>query len=189
MKRINIVGSSGSGKTTFGRQLSEALGIQYIEMDAIYWGKNWTQPTDETLFAKLSKALEPDAWVLDGNYTRTVPIKWAKVDTVIWLDYPFLRTLRQSVQRAIVRSWSQEELWPGTGNRESLTKSFFSKESIILWMLTHYQKNITKYENYMKSPDYRHVNFIRLKSPKEAEAFIAGIREKQLGNPLLSSNV
>ncbi|OZG71758.1 adenylate kinase [Hahella sp. CCB-MM4] len=175
MKRINVVGSSASGKTTFGRRLSEALGVEFIEMDAVYWGKNWTEPSEKELLSKIGKAIEGDSWVLDGNYTRTIPIKWAKVDTIIWLDYSFFRTFRQSVTRAVKRSITQEELWPGTGNRESISKSFFSKDSVVLWMMTNYGKNIAKYEGYMNSPEYQHVNFVRLKSPKEAETFIAGV--------------
>lgn len=41
MKRINVVGTSGSGKSTFGRQLSQQICAPYIEMDALFWQPNW----------------------------------------------------------------------------------------------------------------------------------------------------
>ena len=91
LKRINIIGASGSGKSTFGKNLAGVLSIDYIEMDALFWGKNWSVPSDEVFFPKVKSALDKDAWVLDGNYNRTTPIKWEKVDTVIWLDFSFTR--------------------------------------------------------------------------------------------------
>ncbi|HDY8086621.1 TPA: (d)CMP kinase, partial [Vibrio vulnificus] len=35
MKRINVIGTSGSGKSTFSRQLASKLKYPYLEMDAI----------------------------------------------------------------------------------------------------------------------------------------------------------
>jgi adenylate kinase family enzyme len=82
-KRINVVGTSSSGKTTFSKFLSNILGIDHIEMDGIFWGPNWYWPSDEEFFSKLREALKKDAWVLDGNYTRSIPIKWKKMK---WLS-------------------------------------------------------------------------------------------------------
>ncbi len=33
MKRINVVGTSATGKSTFSRALAEKLGLHYIELD------------------------------------------------------------------------------------------------------------------------------------------------------------
>lgn len=176
MKRINVVGTSGSGKSTFSKKLADALNVQYIEMDQIYWKKNWSEPEDETFFKELHKALEQDSWVLDGNYTRTNTIKWDRCDTVIWLDYSFLRTFSQIIFRSISRALTQKELWLGTGNRESFRRSFFSKESVILWMITNYKKNRVKYKKIMQSNDYPHITFLHIKSPLEANKIINSIK-------------
>ncbi|GKW15514.1 hypothetical protein PEC301937_14630 [Pectobacterium carotovorum subsp. carotovorum] len=69
--RVNIIGTSGSGKSTLARRLSEKLAIPYIEMDALFWLKNWQERTDADFFQRLESALEPESWVLDGNYNRT----------------------------------------------------------------------------------------------------------------------
>ncbi|CAM3535932.1 topology modulation protein [Vibrio aerogenes CECT 7868] len=153
MNRVNVVGTSGSGKSTFSQQLAAKLGSPCLEMDALYWKPDWGEPDDDELFAKLQVALEATtSWVLDGNYTRTIPIKWATTDTVIWLDYSFSRTLFQAVRRAFRRSLSGEELWPGTGNVETFRKSFFSTDSIILWTLKTYRRNRLKYEKMIADP-------------------------------------
>ena len=165
-QRYNVVGTSGSGKSTFAKQLAARLASPCIEMDALFWGPDWSSATDEAFFKKLHAALDQSSWVLDGNYTRTVPIKWARVQTVVWIDFSFGRTLYQAIRRALLRSLSGEELWPGTGNTESFAKSFLSRDSIILYTVRSYWKNRRKYEAAMRDPNYCHIDFVRLTSPK-----------------------
>ena len=169
--RINVIGTSGSGKTTFGRRLAERLSLPFLEMDAIFWGPDWTFPEDKELFSKLASALEGENWVLDGNYTRTLPIKWDTIDIIIWLDFNFPRTLYQAVSRAFTRILTREEFWPGTGNRETLGK-LFSRDSIVLWTLKTYRRNRKRNAGYMQSEKYNHIKFIRLKSPRQAEELL-----------------
>lgn len=176
MKRINVIGTSGSGKSTFSRMLATTLGYPYIEMDAMFWQPNWQESSDEAFFAKLESCLSQDSWVLDGNYNRTVDIKWVNIDQVIWIDYPFSRTVYQAVKRAFLRSVTKTELWDNTGNIETFGKSFFSRDSIIIWTLKTYKRNRIRYTEMSNDPKYRHIEFVRLKSPKMAKAYINGIR-------------
>ncbi len=171
-KKINVVGTSGAGKSTFSKRLAEVLGYPYIEMDKVFWEPNWTEPSNENFLSKLESALNQETWVLDGNFTRTVSVKWEKVDLIIWLDYSFSRTLIQAIKRAIHRSLTKEELWEGTGNRESFRRSFLSKDSIIWWTITTHKKNRLKYESYLVDPKFSHLKFVRLKSNAEAEDFL-----------------
>lgn len=172
LQRINVVGSSATGKSTFSSRLARSRGLPYIEMDALFWGPNWTSPSDALFFGKLEAALTGDAWVLDGNYSRTTPIKWRRAQIVIWLDYSFALTVSRSVRRAIARSLNRKELWPGTGNRESFRTSFFSKNSIILWSVKNHARIRARYAAAMASQDYAHLQFVRLASPAAAEKFL-----------------
>lgn len=124
--KINVVGTSGSGKSTLARQLAERLGVPYIEMDRLYWRPEWQGTPDDAFLARVEQTLAEagEGWVLDGNYSRSQPIKWREVDYILWLDYGFCRTLWQAVRRACRRAASKSELWPGTGNRESFRRSF-----------------------------------------------------------------
>ncbi|HKS92649.1 MAG TPA: hypothetical protein VJQ83_12025, partial [Tepidiformaceae bacterium] len=55
-KRIVVVGPSCSGKSTLAEQLGAALDLPYVELDALFWRPNWTEPEDEEFAAQLRDA-------------------------------------------------------------------------------------------------------------------------------------
>lgn len=175
--KINIIGTSGSGKSTLARRIATELSLPYIEMDRLYWRPDWQGTPDEVLLKTLAETLAATSgWVLDGNYNRTRPVKWREVDLVVWVDCGFARTLWQAVTRAFRRAWLQQELWPGTGNRESFRRSFFSRESIIIWTLKTWSSNRERYEADMQNPQYAHIRFVRITRRQQAEALISSLK-------------
>lgn len=175
MKKINVIGTTGSGKSTFSKQLAERLGYPCIHMDQLFWKPNWEESCDEEFIPKVESIVSGEAWVLDGNYSRTNNIKWQHADTIIWLDYSYLRTLFQLLRRTVVRIVTKEELWPATGNRESFSKSFMSKDSIFIWFFRYYRKNKKRYVALHASFEHGPIKFYRLSSPKDAKAFIESV--------------
>ncbi|MDC1175487.1 hypothetical protein OAT67_08815 [Bacteriovoracaceae bacterium] len=174
MKKIIILGTTGSGKSTFAKKLSLQLGIPNIQLDLLFWKENWTYCDDPEFFSKIENATQGDTWIVDGNYSRTRHLTWPKADTIIWIDLPFWKTIYQNVSRSVKRAISQEELWPNTGNKESFSR-MFSKESIILWLLKTYKKNRKRYLKAMELEEFSHINFIRLRSRKEIDSFLKGL--------------
>ena len=174
--KINVIGTSGSGKSTFAHRLAERLDLPYIEMDSLFWLPNWKERSDEDFFARLEAELRRPGWVLDGNYTRTQFIKWRNVDMIVWLDYGFYRTLFQALRRALTRSWKKNELWPGTGNRESFRRSLFSRNSILLWTLKTYRANRKKYLALTDNTGHSPIQFVHLRSPQETKRFLDSIQ-------------
>ena len=176
LSRVNIIGCSGSGKSTFAKRLAKILDSKFIEMDSIYWGKNWSEPTDEELFARIQRVVDGQKWVLDGNYTRTNSVKWPRTTTVVWIDTPYLKTIWRVNTRSIKRLiFHRGELWEGTDCYESFKQTFMSKKSVILWAINQYGRYNKRYEEQMTNPPFKHLKFIRLKSQKEIEFFLTSI--------------
>ncbi|MEM9657619.1 MAG: shikimate kinase, partial [Planctomycetota bacterium] len=177
IERINVIGTSGSGKSTFGRRLAELLDLPFVELDGVYWKPNWQEPTDEEFLPKIKTITDGPRWVLDGNYSRSTPTKWRRVQLVVWLDLPLLRTLYRVATRSVKRAFSKTEIWPGTGNRETLRKAFLTRDSVILWSITSYRGNRRRYGEIMQDDQYGHVWFVRLRSPADVEAFLEAARK------------
>lgn len=113
MKRINVIGSSGSGKSTFAKALAQKLDVTHIEMDKLFWKAGWRESTDHEFFSNLKTALTQSEWVLEGNYFRTESIKWQDVDTIIWLDYSRTVTFYRAIKRALTRIYTEQERGKG----------------------------------------------------------------------------
>lgn len=183
MKRINVIGTTGSGKSTFSEALANKTGYPCIQMDQLFWKPNWVESTDEEFLPKIRNAVSGDSWVLDGNYSRTNDIKWDKADTIIWVDYSFSRTLLQLFKRTVIRIFSNRELWVGTDNKESFKKSFASRDSIFLWFFTNYARNKIRYSQLVDIQKTNKIDLIRLRSPKQAAKFIESISSEQNKQP------
>lgn len=41
MKRLVVIGSSGSGKSTVSARAAHRVAVPHIELDALYWSPNW----------------------------------------------------------------------------------------------------------------------------------------------------
>ena len=88
MQRILIIGCSGAGKSTLARKLGEKTGLPVVHLDALFWKPGWVESEREVFDARVLAELEKPAWIIDGNYARTLPVRLEKCDTVIYLDFP-----------------------------------------------------------------------------------------------------
>lgn len=87
VNKILIVGSAGSGKTTFAKSLGEILNLPVIHLDKEYWKPNWVKPEHDEWVEKLEKLLNQERWIIDGNYRSTLKQRVEKADMIIFLDY------------------------------------------------------------------------------------------------------
>jgi len=172
-RRFNVVGTTGSGKTTVARAIAERLEIPHIEIDALFWKPNWQETPDEELFRRVDEETDRPAWVLDGNYSRTRGITWPRADTIVWLDYSFPRVFGQLLRRTIRRAITREPMWDGCV--ESFRGSFLSRESILVWLLKTYWKRRRNYPGILARPEHAHLDVVRLRTPRATARWLRAL--------------
>ena len=168
-----MTGTSCSGKSTLSRRLAAALSLPYVELDALFWGPDWTPVPSETFRERVAAAVGGDRWVIDGTYSTVRDLTWRRVDTVVWLDYPMPVVLARWARRTLARIRSGDEFWPGTGNRESLRHAL-RRDSLLGWIVTTHRPRRRRLADALAArPDVR---AIRLRSPAEAERWLRTLR-------------
>jgi adenylate kinase family enzyme len=173
-RRFSVVGTTGSGKTTLARRISQRLGIFHVELDALHWGPNWTPVSLEVFRERTAQALSGDAWVVDGNYGKVRDVVWNRADTVVWLDYSLPIILGRLAWRTLRRVFTEEELWGS--NRERLTTQFFTRDSLFLWALGTYPRRRREYPILFQMREYAHLAVVRLCSPRAAREWLERLR-------------
>lgn len=175
-RRIFVRGTSGSGKSTLARKIAEKLDLEYIEMDAIHHQPNWTERPREETAAILDEVTKRENWVVDGNYSFALDHHVDRADMVVWLDYSFPFVFGRLLLRTLRRGIKKEVLW--AGNRETLTKAFFSKDSILWWMITTHHRRRRQCLEMKKALKDRPGNFVHLTSPLQTDLWLISLDKR-----------
>jgi len=170
LRRVAVVGTSCSGKTTFANNLAQLLKVAHIELDTIYWLPDWVERPKDQFLDLVEKAAAGDDWVFDGNYTPTREIVWGRATTIIWLNYSFPLTFYRTLYRTASRILSGEVLW--SGNRETFGMTFMSRDSILLWVLTTYHERRRRYSKLLQKDKIGEKEIFIFRHPKQAEKFL-----------------
>ena len=119
--RAVLIGSSGAGKSTFGRRLATAAGLEHIELDALNWGPGWhnrSAAAPDEFDALIKQQILGNQWVIDGNYATAMRRALPVATHLIWLDFSRPVVMQRVIWRSFIRVIGGQEVWPGTGNRE-----------------------------------------------------------------------
>ncbi len=171
-RRIVVIGTTGSGKTTVASGLAGLLAIPHVELDSLFWGPNWTECPTEVFRDRVAEATSGDAWVVDGNYGKAREIIWSRADTVIWLDYTLPVILYRLTRRNAYRIGRGVELW--NGNRETLRNSL-SRDSLYVWALRTYRRRRLEVPEHFRKPEYAHLHVLHFRAPRQARRWLAEI--------------
>ena len=174
MRRIALMGISGGGKTTLGKQLAARLGVPFVELDAHQHGPNWNESTPEKLRESVRTALDaaPEGWIVDGNYyTPLGGTVLDRADTLVHLDPSLALAFGRVLWRTTWRSALRRELW--NGNRESFRNMLFSRYSMPLWVLKQHATFRRRIPEI--AAQHPHLRVVRLANRREADAWLQSI--------------
>jgi adenylate kinase family enzyme len=157
MERILVMGSSGSGKSTFARRLSGITGIPMVSLDALYWRPGWMASDAKEFEKRVTEAAGRPRWIMDGNYTsHGGEMRRSIADGVIWFDLP-RRTCMVGILTRIATSYGQVRPEMAAGCPEKIDAEFFR------YVWTYRQRQRPKLLKYFQGlrPDQTLVCFTR----------------------------
>jgi adenylate kinase family enzyme len=168
MKKILVIGSGGSGKSTFSKRLGEALGIEVIHLDRLYWKSGWVETPKDEWRARVEELTGREAWIMDGNYSGTLDIRLEACDTVVFLDVPRLVCTWRALKRVMMyRKGGRADMAEGCDEKFSL--------EFMRWIWTYPKQRRPKILKLLaeKARDKR---VVVLRTQAEIEGFLTACR-------------
>ncbi len=169
MKRILIIGNAGAGKTTFAKALAKKACLPLIHLDQLYWQGNWETVSREEFDHKLQAELEKPEWIIDGNFSRTLPHRLNYCDTLFYLDYPTWVCLA-GITKRIFTYWGKSRPDMGGNCPERFDKN---KLSLYKGVLQYNRRHRAAYQKLLQ--EAKSVNVITFRSRKQAKNYLSGI--------------
>lgn len=159
MKKVMIIGCAGAGKSTFARKLRDKTNLPLYYLDMIWHKPDKTNISREEFDEKLQEIIQQEAWIIDGNYGRTLEVRMKACDTVFLLDYPLDVCLEGAHAR--IGKEREDMPWQATEIDQEFVqwiKDFPKNEMPAVWELV---------EKYKHEKD-----IIIFKSREEAEGYL-----------------
>ncbi len=169
MQRVSVIGTSGAGKSTFGRALGLALGVSFVELDSVFHQADWVPLARDEFLRRVGEVVAGDRWVIDGNYSAVRPLVLARADTVVWLDLPKHTVMRRVIWRTLRRAAGRVELWNGNQERWRNLFTWDPAESVISWAWHKHGENRARFAAAMAN---RHLRLVRLTRPAAVRGFL-----------------
>ena len=121
MQRVAVIGSGGAGKSVLSLELGARTGLPVVHLDRLFWGPDWTPMPDDEWDDVVRGVSAGDRWIQDGNYRGTMDFRFARADTVVFMDLPRLVCLWGAISRWLRhRNRSRPDMAPGLNDKLDL---------------------------------------------------------------------
>jgi adenylate kinase family enzyme len=170
MDRVLVIGCSAGGKSTVARRIGETLGIEVTHLDKVMWkpGCKLTRPEEE--HGEIVDLLDRPRWVIDGNYTASLPMRLAKCDTIVMVDYPrsvcLMRALKRLVTHFGTTRPTMGEACPETVNL-----------SLLKWIWEYPEKERPELMRQLRLHG-SHAEVVILRNQRETDRFLNRLRSE-----------
>lgn len=171
MDRVVIIGCSAGGKSTIARELSAILGIDVIHLDKVLWkpGCRLSNPREEP--EAVRELLDRPRWIMDGNYTVSLPMRLAQADTVVFIDFSRFRCMLRALKRLFqFRGRTRPDM--GANCPEQFNVDF------LRWIWNYPRSERPELLRQLEEHG-RHATVVHLRSPADVERWLADVRRTQ----------
>lgn len=169
MKRVIIIGCGGAGKSTLARKMGELTGIPVIHLDQLFWKPGWVERTREEFDPMIQRELEKEAWIMDGNFSRTLPQRIQRCDMVIYLDFSRMSCLLGVLKR-VLTTYGKVRPDMGEGCPERMDFDFMK------WVWNYNQNK--RESNYRLLNEATHVETVVLKNRRSVRRFLKSLENE-----------
>lgn len=173
--RVLVVGTSGSGKSTFAEKLAREAKITHLELDQMNWRPGWydrSTEEPEAFLADVAEATAASDWVLAGNYAMTRPTVLPRLTHVVWLDLSLWQVMTQVIHRSFQRASSGADVFPGC--REDWSR-WLEAEHPIRWALATHHARRPRYVALSAQIEERGGVVLRCRNRREAGAALQSL--------------
>jgi adenylate kinase family enzyme len=168
MRRIMIIGSAGTGKSTLARVVGAKLELPVVHLDRHYWSPGWVAPEAAEWRRRVAELAAGEAWVMDGNYSSTFDLRLPRAHALVWLDLPRWIYFPRAIWRSVV-NYGQVRADIGPGCREQLDLDF-----LFNWVWNYPTRSRPRILQLVRElATTRRV--VVLRSRREVAAFTAGL--------------
>jgi adenylate kinase family enzyme len=112
VKKIHIIGSVGSGKTTLAKKLSKDHNIPHYELDNVVWKRFQTgdiRRSEKERDAFLRNIVNSDAWINEGVHYQWVTESFVNAELIIFLDTRFSKRTYRIIKRYFLQQLGLEK--------------------------------------------------------------------------------
>ncbi len=168
VKRVAVVGPCGAGKSHLSLRLGAITGLPVFHIDRMFWKPGWVRRTGAELAERLRPVVARDAWIVDGNYSSTMPMRFALADTVVFVDMPRRVYLGRVLRRMMLARWLERPDL-AEGCRERLDLDFLA----FVWRFDRESRPRVLEHLRQRRTDS---TLVWLRSARETERFVESVR-------------
>ena len=172
MKRILVIGGCGAGKSTFAKRLAPLVGLPLVHLDCLGWQGEWEAVPRDEFDRRLTEVLGTPAWIIDGNYSRTIPLRLTYADTVFWFDFPGILYLKGVLER-FFRNYGRSRDDMGGSCPERLDREKLKFFHFALWFN---RKNRPRIRAALQNAP--HAELIVFRNRRQAENYLRSLEKE-----------
>ena len=140
-----------------------------IHLDNLWWTGNWENVSQEVFDSRLMEVLEGERWIIDGNFSRTMPLRIKYCDTIIYLDFNRIACL-WGMFRRVIANYGKSRPDMGGNCPERFDPEFIK----FIWNFNRNNRSM----NYTWITRSKHTQAIVLKNRKEVKRFLKTIHSR-----------